>query len=264
MALAWGATSAATEASCGGLWHSTTTSARWATSAADQSASPPTSWASARARSATTSVQSNGRPQPRASPRAMLPAPMRPSRTASALVEEALFDELRALLRRDLDVARREHEDLVGDPLHAAVQGVGQAAREVDEPLAQVVLDALEVEHHRDRVLELVGDLLGVVEALGDHQVHAHVAAPPVSAAHGAQDGRRAPGAVVVVGEDVVEVVAPALRAEAADVRPLAVAVLELGLGLVGGLLLLIRFALLGQAEVDERPVPRVAEGHYG
>ena len=34
-ALACGATSAATVASCGGLWHRTTTSARWATSAAD-------------------------------------------------------------------------------------------------------------------------------------------------------------------------------------------------------------------------------------
>src|SRR5437667_236428 len=95
-----------------------------ATSTIASSSTP--SVASARARSATTSVHSTGRPQPRASPRAMLPAPMRPSTTGSALVEEALFDELRALLRRDLDVARREHEDLVGDPLHAAVEGVGE------------------------------------------------------------------------------------------------------------------------------------------
>src|SRR3712207_7534213 len=37
------------------------------------------------------------------------------------------------LLRRDLDVARGEHEHLVGDALHAAVEGVGEAGGEVDE-----------------------------------------------------------------------------------------------------------------------------------
>src|SRR5436190_15417156 len=203
-------------------------SARCATSAADASASPPTSSASACARSATTSVHSTGRPQPRASPRAMLPAPMRPSTTGSALVEEALFDELRALLRRDLDVARREHEDLVGDPLHAAVEGVGEPAGEVDEALGEVGLDALEVQNHGNRVLELVRDLLGVVEALGDHQVYAHVAAAISPGAHGAQLRRR-PRGDVVVGEDVVEVVAAAPRAQPADVRALAIAILELG-----------------------------------
>src|SRR3954452_2815382 len=197
--------SSATDSSCAGLWHSTTRSARWATSAFVGTASPPTSAASACARVKSTSAHSTGWRHPSARPRAMAPEQMRPIFTrneALALVEEALLDELRALLRRDLDVARREHEDLVGDPLHAAVQGVGQAAREVDEPLAQVVLDALEVEHHRDRVLELVGDLLGIVKALGDPQVPPHVAAPPVSAAHRPQDGRRPPAAVVVVGED--------------------------------------------------------------
>src|SRR3954452_5317770 len=161
-----------------------------------------------------------------------------------------------------MDVARRQHEHLVGDPLHAAVEGVSQPARQVDEALAEVRLDSLEVEHDRDLVLELVGDLLGVVEALGDDEVHAHVA-PSVAAADGPQDGRGPPAAVVVVGEDVVEVVAaPAGAAEAAHVRSLAVAVLELGLGLVGGLLLVVRVALLGQAEVHERTVPRIAEGH--
>src|SRR3954471_12319697 len=217
MALAWGATSAATEASCGGLWHSTTTSARWATSAADASASPPTSSASARARSATTSVHSTGRPQPRASPRAMLPAPMRPSTTGSALVEEDLFDVLRAFLSRDLDVSRREHEYLVGDPLHAAVEGVGEPAGEVDEALGEVGVDALEVEDHRHGVLELVGDLLGVVERFGDDEVHPDVASTAVDGAQAA--GRPAAGLIVVVGEDVVELVASA--AQAPDVRPL-------------------------------------------
>src|SRR3954449_13614220 len=40
------------------------------------------------------------------------------------LVEEALFDEPGALFSRDLDVARREQEHLVGYPLHAAVERV--------------------------------------------------------------------------------------------------------------------------------------------
>ena len=45
------------------------------------------------------------------------------------------------------------------------------------------------------------------------------------------------------------------------DVRALAVAVLELRLGLVG-LVILVGVVVLGQAEVDERAVPGVPEGH--
>src|SRR6476620_540503 len=157
----------------------------------------------------------------------MLPAPMRPSTTVSALVEEALLDELRALLRRDLDVARREHEDAVGDPLHAAVERVGQATGEVDEPPLELVLGRVQVQHDRDPVLEAVGDLLRVVEALGDHEVDAHPAAAVAARApHGAQLRRGAPG-WLVVGEDVVEVVAATAVAEAPHVRALAVALLE-------------------------------------
>ena len=60
-------------------------------------------------------------------------------------------------------------------------------------------------------VLELVGDLLGVVEALRDDEVHAHVAARPLppGARRSAAASSGAAGGVVV-GEDVVEVVAPA------------------------------------------------------
>src|SRR3954469_7586037 len=246
-------TSSATDSSCAGLWHSTTRSERCASSAFEGTASPPPAAASACARGKSTSAHSTGWRHPSARPRAMAPAPMRPiftpsdcSRVALGLVEEALLDQLRALLGGDLDVARRQHEHLVRDALHAAVERVRQPAREVDQALAEVVLHALEVEHDRDLVLELVGDLLGVVEALGDDEVHAHVA-PSVAAADGPQDGRGPPAAVVVVGEDVVEVVAaPAGAAEAAHVGPLAVAILELGLGLVGGLLLVVRVALLG------------------
>src|SRR5438309_1027829 len=66
---------------------------------------------------------------PRASAVAMFPAPMKPSfmqmKLAGrrlALVEEALLDQPGALFGRDLDVARSEQEDLVGDALHAAFE----------------------------------------------------------------------------------------------------------------------------------------------
>src|SRR5919198_4718470 len=179
------AASAATSSSCPGLWHRTTTSARSASSAFDPTASPPSSSASALALASSTSWTSTGSPMPRASADAMFPAPMRPSfiapeaypATNSALVEEALLDQPGALLRRDLDVARCEQEDLVGDPLHAAVERVGEAGGEVDQPLGEVRVRPLEVQDHRDRVLELVGYLLGVVEALRYHQVDLELAA---------------------------------------------------------------------------------------
>src|SRR3954469_1804056 len=117
----------------------------------------------------------------------MLPAPMSPIRIARqaygaprqrlALAEEALLDQPRALFRRDLDVARREQEDLVGDPLHPAVERVGEPGGEVDQALGEVGVRALEVQDHRDRVLELVRDVLGVVERLGDNEVYADLAA---------------------------------------------------------------------------------------
>src|SRR6266508_4529267 len=91
---------------------------------------------------------------------------LRPSFLASGLVEEAAaLQQPRAFLGRDLDVARRQQKYLVGHPLHPPVERVREAAREVDQPLRQLLVGALEVEDHRDRILELVGDLLRVVEA---------------------------------------------------------------------------------------------------
>src|SRR5205085_5825234 len=82
------------------------------------------------------------------------------------LVEEAAaLEEARSLLGGDLDVARREEEDLVGDALHAAVEGIRQPTREVDQPLRELLVRALEVEDDRDRLVELVRDLLRIVEA---------------------------------------------------------------------------------------------------
>src|SRR4051812_9039821 len=82
------------------------------------------------------------------------------------LVEEAAaFEQSRAFLRGDLHVPRCEEEDLVGDALHAAVERVRQAAGEVDQPLRELLIGSLQVEDDRDRLLELVRDLLRVVEA---------------------------------------------------------------------------------------------------
>src|SRR5918997_7140029 len=116
--------SPATSQSCFGLWQSTSTSARSASSALEPTASPPSSSARARAFPSSTSCTSTGSPIPRASAEAMFPAPMRPSciapeayrRDFSGLVEEALLDQPGALFRRYLHVARREQEDLVGYP----------------------------------------------------------------------------------------------------------------------------------------------------
>src|SRR5438874_12062955 len=96
--------------------------------------------------------------------------PMEPSSASTLpflrLVEEAAaLEHSRALLGGDLDVPRREQEDLVGDALHTAVERVREAAREADQPLRQLGVGALAVEDDRDRLLDLVGDRVGVVEA---------------------------------------------------------------------------------------------------
>src|SRR5207248_10322810 len=130
-----------------------------------------------------------GSPSPRASALAMFPAPISPIRMAGQaygarwplrLVEEALLDQTRPLLGGDLDVARREKEDLVGDALHSAVERVGEPRCEVDQALREVRVAALEVEDDRNVVLELVRDLLGVVEARGDDEVDLDAAPPAV------------------------------------------------------------------------------------
>ena len=55
------------------------------------------------------------------------------------LVEEpAALEQPGPLLGGDLDVSRRQQEDLVGDALHAAVERVRQPAREVDQTLGQL------------------------------------------------------------------------------------------------------------------------------
>ena len=132
--------------------------------------------------------------------------------------------------------------------------------------LERSVSDALEVQDHRDGVLELVRHVLGVVEALGHDEVDAHLVAPVAAPSDRPQDG----GAGVVVGEDVVDLVAPAPARQAPDVGPVAIAVLELGLGLGSRLrstsrsdqLVVLELAFLGKPEVHERTVPGVPEGH--
>ena len=84
---------------------------------------------------------------------------------------------------------------------------------------------------------------------------------PPRPLRHRAQHPRLRPPGARLVGEDVVDLVTTA-PLEPAHVGTLAVAVLELrlGLGLPSGSKR--RVLLLGKAEVDERTVPGVAERH--
>src|SRR5436305_8144578 len=111
----------------------------------------------------------------------MAPPPIRLSSGSRALVlaalslveEAAALEEACPLLGRDFYVSRREQEDLVGDALHAAVQGVREAAREVDQALRELLVGALQVEDDGDSVLELVRDLLRVVEAPRQDEVDA-------------------------------------------------------------------------------------------
>src|SRR5437588_1939651 len=98
--------------------------------------------------------------------------PSRPGLLLLRLVEEAAaLEESGPLLGRYLDVSRRQQEDLVGDALHAAVQCIGEPAREVDQAFRQLVVGALQVEDDRDPLLVAVGDLLRVVEAAREHEV---------------------------------------------------------------------------------------------
>src|SRR2546429_9689293 len=91
------------------------------------------------------------------------------------LVEEAAaLEHAGAFLGRDLDVSRGEEEDLVRDALHAAVERVREPAGEVDQPLRQLLVGALQIEDDRDAVLELVRDLLRVVEAPRQDEMGAH------------------------------------------------------------------------------------------
>src|SRR3954453_21772293 len=156
----------------------------------------------------------------------------------SGLVEEAAaLQQCGALLRRDLDVARGEQEDLVGDALHAAVEGVGEAAREVDQPLRQLAIRRLEVEDDRDPVLEPVGDLLRGVEAAREDQVdaggagalHGLQVARPAWLGARTEDARPLPVGLGV-GPIVVVVVPRSPGREAAHIR-LLVPVRELVLG---------------------------------
>src|SRR5919201_4347366 len=97
-----------------------------------------------------------------------------PSERFLGLVEEAaVLEQAGPLLGRDFDVPRRQQEDLVGDALHAAVERIREPAREVDQTLRELLVGALEVEDHRDRVLELVRDLLRIVEAPRDDEMDA-------------------------------------------------------------------------------------------
>src|SRR6185295_6339355 len=174
------------------------------------------------------------------------------------LVEEAAaLEQACAFLGGHFDISRRQQEHLVGDALHAPVEGVGEPAREIDEALREILIGALEIEDHRNRLLELVGDLLRVVEASRHDQVHANGG----RRRHGG-DPRPQHGRPVVRGLGIGPVVEFALspaRGEAPHVRALGVAPLEVLVGDVG---VFVPVLFLGDAEVDEGLVPHVRKAH--
>jgi len=89
----------------------------------------------------------------------------------------------------------------------------------------------------------------------------AFASAARASTLHGTQNRGLTP-ARLLVGKDVVDVVAAASRRQAAYVGALAVAVFEGELGSRVGVVVVGVVNFLGQAEVDERAMPGVPEGH--
>src|SRR5437764_12248904 len=65
---------------------------------------------------------------------------------ASGLIEEAALDQPLALFRGVLHVQRRAEQHLLGHALHPSVEGVSEAAREVDQPPGLPLVDSVLVE----------------------------------------------------------------------------------------------------------------------
>ena len=164
---------------------------------------------------------SDARAHPRATAVAMLPDPAKPTFHRPQDVDQDWlkkpFSTRRAFSSADTStLAGREHEGLVGDLLHSAVERVGEAGAEVDQPLREVGARRLQVEDHRDVALEAVGHLLRVVEIARGDEVDLDVGGGCRRPDAGC-DGVAGPG---VVGEDVVDVVSGRLvAAQTADVR---------------------------------------------
>src|SRR5690606_18592378 len=83
---------------------------------------------------------------------------------------------------------------------------------------------------------------------------------PAAARAPGGRDGDGPRPVRLRVGP-VIELLLAAPRGQSADVRPVAVALLERLLRDVAALVVVV-LVLLGDAEVDERAVPEVAEAH--
>src|SRR5207253_5285098 len=114
-----------------------------------------------------------------------------------------------------------------------------------------------QVEDDRHGILEPVGDLLRVVEAARDDEVDTR----GDGAGYGTRTQDRRAVAVGLGIRPVVELAFAPARCKAAHVRPLGVRTLEI---LVGDVAFLVPVVLLGDAEVDERPVPDVGKAHFG
>src|SRR6201987_1989560 len=179
------------------------------------------------------------------------------------LVEEAALEHPRPVLGRELDVGGREEEDLVGDPLHPAVERIREPAGEGDQPLGELRVGGLEVEDYGDAVLESVGELLRVVEAAREDEVDTRRGRP----AHGPEvadaprrglrpQDARPPGVRLGLRVGPVVVVVPP-RSSRREL-PYVLALVRVGELVLGEVAVLVPVLLLGDAEVDEGAGPDV------
>src|SRR3954469_13427448 len=182
------------------------------------------------------------------------------------LVEEAALEHPRAILRRQLHVARREEEGLVGNPLHAAVERIRETARKVDQPLRELRVGRLEIEDHGDAVLEPVRNLLSIVEAARQDEVDAR-RARVADWLEGTDTTRLAPrpqdARPLLVGLGIRPVVVGVVDPGPAGRQPADVGTL-VGVGqlVLGEVAVLVPVLFLGDAEVDEGTGPDVGKRH--
>src|ERR687890_465346 len=81
----------------------------------------------------------------------------------SALVEEPALCDAGLVLRRDIDVSRRQQEHLLRHPLDTAVKTKHQTGRKVDKSLRVRVIHLSQIHDHRGALTEVFPDGTGLV-----------------------------------------------------------------------------------------------------
>src|SRR5581483_9677361 len=91
-------------------------------------------------------------------PGALRRCPLLWSADGSALVEEPTLGDAGLVLRRDIDVSRRQKEHLLRHPLDASMQAEDQSSREVYEALGVDVVHLGQIHDHRGAFAEMLPD----------------------------------------------------------------------------------------------------------